>query len=105
MEKFSDRFKFHFSRTNPLLFLSSRERIEEAQRELKEYYQNLEKSKEAGVAMRMLDHQRDRMIENSNIVGTSVHPDTEEIIPFYMRLSGFVPFNLPLVFAVLFIRN
>lgn len=45
------------------------------------------------------------MIENSNIVGTAVHPDTNKVIPFYMRLSGFVPFNAPLVFAVLFVRN
>ena len=46
-----------------------------------------------------------RMVENSNIVGTAVHPDTNKIIPFYMRLSGFVPFNAPLVFAVLFIKS
>ena len=41
----------------------------------------------------------------SRVVGSAVHPDTNEIIPFYMKMSGFVPFNMPLVFAVLFVRN
>lgn len=41
----------------------------------------------------------------SNIVGGAVHPDTNEIIPFYMKLSGFVVFNMPLVFAVLFAKQ
>ncbi len=39
------------------------------------------------------------------IVGSAVHPDTGKIIPFYMRMSGFVIFNVPLVFAVLFTKN
>jgi len=39
------------------------------------------------------------------IVGGAIHPDTNEIIPFYMKLSGFVIFNFPLVFGVLFVRN
>lgn len=41
----------------------------------------------------------------NTIVGSSVHPDTKEIIPFYMRPSGMVLFNMPLVFAVLFVRH
>ena len=39
------------------------------------------------------------------IVGSAVHPDTNEIIPIYCRMSGFVVFNVPLVFSVLFVRN
>jgi hypothetical protein len=39
------------------------------------------------------------------VVTSAVHPDTQEIMPFYMRMSGFVPFNVPLVFTVLFVRN
>lgn len=39
------------------------------------------------------------------ITGGAVHPDTNEIIPFYMRLSGFVVFNTPLVLITLFTRN
>jgi hypothetical protein len=39
------------------------------------------------------------------VVGSSVHPDTGLIIPFYMRMSGFVLFNVPIAFAVLFTKN
>lgn len=39
------------------------------------------------------------------ISGGAVHPDTNEIIPFYMRMSGFVVFNTPLVLVTLFTRN
>lgn len=46
-----------------------------------------------------------RVKENNAIVGSAIHPDTNAIIPFYMRLSGFVVFNFPIVFAVLFVKN
>ena len=45
------------------------------------------------------------MIRCNRIVGSAVHPDTGKIVPFYMRMSGFVIFNMPIVFAVLFTRN
>jgi hypothetical protein len=47
----------------------------------------------------------DEIIRCNKIAGSAVHPDTGEIIPFYMRMSGFVMFNVPLVFAVLFTPN
>jgi hypothetical protein len=42
---------------------------------------------------------------SDKVVGSAVHPDTGKIIPFYMRMSGFVLFNVPIVFAVLFTKN
>lgn len=45
------------------------------------------------------------LIKADKIAGSSVHPDTKKIIPLYMRMSGFVWFNVPLVFAVLFTKN
>lgn len=53
----------------------------------------------------MTKEEIERVRKNSAIVGGAIHPDTNEIIPFYMRLSGFVVFNFPLVFAVMFVRN
>ena len=41
----------------------------------------------------------------NKVVGSAVHPDTGEIVPFYMRMSGFVIFNVPIAFAVLFTKN
>lgn len=40
-----------------------------------------------------------------NIVGGAVHPDTNEVIPLPMRLSGFVIFNTPIALICLFTRN
>ena len=45
------------------------------------------------------------MIKANRIVGSTIHPDTGKVVPFYMRMSGFVIFNVPIVFAVLFTRN
>ena len=47
----------------------------------------------------------DRIRFANYVVGSAVHPDTQQVIPFYMRMSGFVVFNVPLVFAVLFVKN
>ena len=53
----------------------------------------------------MTPEEIDELKKADAIVGSAVHPDTNKVIPFYMRLSGFVVFNFPLVFAVLFTRN
>jgi sideroflexin-5 len=54
----------------------------------------------------MLKQEEIEEISRANkIVQSAVHPDTGEIIPFYMRMSGFVIFNVPIVFAVLFAKN
>jgi sideroflexin-5 len=41
----------------------------------------------------------------NRITGGSVHPDTGDIIPFPMRLSGFVTFNGPILLLCLFTPN
>lgn len=46
-----------------------------------------------------------RLRQSNYIASTAIHPDTKKIIPFYMRLSGFTIFNMPTIFAVLFIQN
>lgn len=35
------------------------------------------------------------------VVGTAIHPDTGEFIPWAMRLSSFVPCNLPIAFGMI----
>ncbi len=41
----------------------------------------------------------------NNVVSSAIHPDTGDIIPAPMRMSGFVIFNVPLLFAMLFTKN
>ena len=69
------------------------------------YNVRLEAAKNMGSELYLTEAEIQRVRENNNLVGGAVHPDTGQIIPFYMRLSGFVMFNFPLVFAVLFVRN
>lgn len=90
---------------NPLLFFTSNKRILEAQDELLKFQLRSEAAKKIGSAVYLKPEEIERIKKNNIIVGSAVHPDTNEIIPFYMRLSGFVVFNFPLVFAVLFVRN
>jgi hypothetical protein len=35
------------------------------------------------------------------IVDTSIHPDTKEVIPWAMRMSAFIPTNVPIIFGIL----
>ena len=69
------------------------------------YKLRAESAKRLGSKVYLTPEERDRVRKNNFIAGSAVHPDTNQIIPFYMRLSGFVVFNFPLVFAVMFVRN
>jgi len=35
------------------------------------------------------------------IISTAIHPDTEQFIPWVMRLSSFVPVNIPIAFGMI----
>ncbi len=89
----------------PLLFFTPNSRIEEARDELFKFKLRSEAAKTMGSNVFLTPEEIERVKKNNIIVGSAVHPDTNKIIPFYMRLSGFVVFNFPLVFAVLFVRN
>ena len=47
----------------------------------------------------------ERVKKASRVAGCAVHPETNKIIPFYMRLSGNVVFNAPILMAVMFTPN
>jgi len=55
--------------------------------------------------MLMSEEEIKQMIKYQRITESSIHPDTGAIVPFYMRMSGFVIFNTPLLLAVLFTPN
>ena len=58
-----------------------------------------------GQKVRMKADEIEQVKRSDKITGGAVHPDTNELIPIYMRLSGFVVFNTPLVLITLFTRN
>lgn len=41
----------------------------------------------------------------NRIVSGAVHPDTGELVPLPMRLSGFVWFNVPMLAVMLFAKT
>ena len=53
----------------------------------------------------MLPEEVEQVKRASRVAGGAVHPDTDKIIPFYMRLSGNVVFNTPILMAVMFTPN
>ena len=87
------------------MFFTTRNKIQEAKDEIFKYKLRVEAANNIGGKVYLSNEEIKKIIKYNSIVGGAVHPDTNEIIPFYMRLSGFVPFNFPIVFAVLFIRN
>lgn len=93
------------TRVNPLLFFTPDKRIKEAISEHFKYKLREEAASNMGSKVYLKPEEIQRVKENAALVGSAVHPDTQRIIPFYMRMSGFVVFNMPLVFAVLFTRN
>lgn len=58
-----------------------------------------------GQKVRMKAEEIELVKRADKTTGGAVHPDTQELIPIYMRLSGFVVFNTPLVLITLFTRN
>lgn len=69
------------------------------------YTIRLEAAKNMGSSVYLTPEEIVKIKQANAIAGSAIHPDTNKVIPFYMRLSGFVIFNFPIVFAVLFVRN
>ena len=64
-----------------------------------------EAAKNIGSNVQFTPEEIEAIKRNNAIVGSAIHPDTGALIPFYMRLSGFVVFNMPIVVTILFTRN
>jgi hypothetical protein len=58
-----------------------------------------------GSEVMMFPEEIEALKKASRIVGGAVHPETNEIIPLPMRMSGFVSFNVPILALMLFAPN
>jgi hypothetical protein len=79
--------------------------IEECKEKVDTFKLREEAADHLGAKVLLKEEEIEELIKANRIVGSAVHPDTGKIVPFYMRMSGFVVFNMPIVFAVLFTRN
>lgn len=87
------------------MFFTPHKQIEKSNEFLNKYLLRQEAADKIGAKILLKPEEIEEVKKASRIVGSAVHPDTREVIPFYMRMSGFVIFNFPLVFAMLFTRN
>ena len=78
---------------DPSLFFISDDRI------VKAYKNVANKKKETS------EDQLEQLNYDENIVQSCLHPQSKQIVPFYSRLSGYVIFNLPLHYLMLFGPN
>ena len=99
--------RYHFSLSNNVfsLFFISNSKVEESKEKIEKFRLREEAATNLGSAVYLKQNEIDDLISSNRIVGSAVHPDSGKIIPFYARMSGFVIFNVPLVFAVMFTRN
>lgn len=88
-----------------MLFFTSEARIKEARDLVLKQRLREEACRNLGSQVMLKPEQISELRTADNIVGGAVHPNTNEIIPLHMRLSGFVVFNTPLALIMLFTRN
>ena len=62
-------------------------------------------AKKIGGTVYYTDDEIYKIRKNNSIVQSAIHPDTNELIPFYMRLSGFAVLKTPIIVGLLFVRN
>jgi len=105
LDTYWGRFKHMYTRINPTLFFVSKKTIETCKEKVDAFKMREEASNRINSKVYLKEDEVKDMIKCNRIVGSAVHPDTGKIVPFYMRMSGFVIFNMPIVFAVLFTRN
>mmetsp|Transcript_11988 Transcript_11988/g.13521 ORF Transcript_11988/g.13521 Transcript_11988/m.13521 type:complete len:313 (+) Transcript_11988:24-962(+) len=95
------RFKNVWASTNPVLFFVTKDQIKKSKENLAYYRLQEQKAKERGEPL-FLSEEVIRELKNSDsIVRSSVHPDTQEIIPRHMRFSAYLYANIPINFGFL----
>ena len=102
-KKYQGRFMSFLKTCNPLDAFYSNQRIVEMQKLIKEQKEKEEKMlKETGDKHVLLTRAQIKEIRTAEtVVKTAIHPDTGEFIPWAMRLSSFVPMNLPISFGMI----
>lgn len=100
LSSYKNRYLTQLNKSNGYMFFVSDRRIQEAKDAL-DRYRKLGKLNQEDFSMEEMrvlrSHQR--------IVGATVHPETREIIPRCMRLSGLSVMNIPHVYCMLFVQQ
>lgn len=95
------RFNNIWASTNPLLFLISKKQINDAQDLLKRYKEEEMEAKSRNESFMLTKSQIDDIIKADSMVRSSIHPDTGDLIPRYMRFTAYLYANIPINFGML----
>lgn len=104
-ETYGGRFKMLCAAFNPLLFFRTNAQIKEAQDIVFKHKCREEAAENMGSKVMMNPADIKILKDADKVVSGSVHPDTNEIIPFPMRMTANVWFNGPTLMIMLFTRN
>lgn len=99
LNTYSGRLSHFYSTTSPLTLFASTTALQEAQAHVKEIESNFSKDKQKQFFVSRKD--AERYWKSKQLVESSVHPDTGEVIPLPFRMSAFVPTNLLVVGGML----
>ena len=102
MQSFKDRFLFHLSKINPKNYFLSRDKIDDALIEIRMFEERLLQMKKQGNEINISPAERKVMREYASILGTAVHPDTNQVQPIWLRFTNFIPVQLSLAAAKVF---
>lgn len=98
LNTYSGRLSHFYSTTSPLTLLYSTTALQEAQKYVKEIEANFSHDRQNYFVNR---NEAERYWKSKQLVESSIHPDTGEVIPLPFRMSAFVPTNLLVVGGML----
>ena len=101
LSNYYGRFMSVWSSTNPLLFLVSNQKVRDWQEFLKRYKEQERTAKQKNDKLWLTKSEIAQIKKADSIVRSAVHPDTNELIPRYMRFSAYLYANIPINFGLL----
>ncbi len=101
IETYIGRVRHFLKVINPMTLLETNAKVREMQKMIKEqeeYEKDIfEKTGERKTLTQLEKIKQLRYAQT--VVGSAVHPDTKQFIPRVMRVSSFLPCNIPIVFG------
>jgi hypothetical protein len=103
LSTFSGRLQHFYTTTSPLTLLASSEKLKESQ----EYVNHIESQfpKDKSKPFLVSKEEAEKYWKALQLVQSSMHPDTGQVIPLPFRMSAFAPTNLLVVGGMLSPNN
>ncbi|UZJ51788.1 hypothetical protein CBS101457_001108 [Exobasidium rhododendri] len=103
LSTFSGRLQHFYTTTSPLTLFAGSQKLKESQEYVKSVEANFPRDKSK--AYLVTQGEAEKYWKAQQLVQSSVHPDTGEVIPLPFRMSAFVPTNLLVVGGMLSPNN